>query len=87
MPKNKNKNKPGWPQTSLQCQMIGNNELIPINVEGKGVYSKKSRPSNVGIYYEDNRKILSNMPALKRYIIHVPFLKNLFKDRLMLSRD
>lgn len=31
------KNKCGWPQTSFQCQMIGDNEVIPVNAEDKEI--------------------------------------------------
>lgn len=48
--RNVSKNKSGSPQTSLQCQMTGNNKVMPINVEGKRGYSKNSMPRKVGIY-------------------------------------
>ena len=31
------KNKRSWPQTSLQCQMIGSNEVILVNAEEKEI--------------------------------------------------
>lgn len=77
-----NKNKSIWLQISLQCQVRGDNKVMSINAEGKGGYSKNSILSKTGIKCEGN-KISSNMPALKKCIIHVPFLKSLFNDILM----
>lgn len=52
----------------------------------KGDIPRILYPEKLAFIYEGNRKIISNMPALKKCIIHVLFLKSLFKDRLMQSR-
>lgn len=51
MPKNKNKNKntSGWPQSSLQCQMIGNNEVLYIYAVGNREYSRNPIFSELSI--------------------------------------
>lgn len=87
MPKNKNKNKntSGWPQSSLQCQMIGNNEVLYI-------YMLWVTGNIPGILYSANSASVCEITEIynqtcQHCIIHVLFLKNLCKDKLMQLRD